>query len=165
MTIAAQTLTAEAFAPFGDLVSVSAKGGASANGGTAQRFDYTAKLHNGRSAARANLVTVACVPVSLPLKLKLLEKHPHSSQTFIPMLCSRYLVCVAPTGNDGAPVLGELMAFIGLPGQAINYHPGTWHHPLVVLDAPAQFAMLVWEDDSQEDCVVFPLAQPPTVTG
>ena len=164
MAIVAEPLTAEAFAPFGEVVACG-EGGASANGGTAQRFDYTAELHNGRPAARANMVTVACVPVALPLELKLLEKHPHSSQTFIPMVCSRYLVCVAPTGKDGAPVMGGLKAFICLPGQAINYHPGTWHHPLVVLDAPAQFAMLVWEDGSKEDCVVHPLTDREIVTG
>ena len=164
MAIVAGPLTAEAFAPFGELVSCG-EGCASMNGGTAQRFDYTASLHNGRTGARANMVTVRCVPVALPLELKLLEKHPHSSQTFIPMVCSRYLVCVAPAGKDGLPDLTGLKAFIGLPGQAINYHAGTWHHPLVVLDAPAQFAMLVWEDGGKEDCVVSQLKQPEIVTG
>jgi ureidoglycolate lyase len=164
MAIVAGPLTAEAFAPFGELVACG-ETGASMNGGTAQRFDYTAQLHNGRTGARANLVTVRCVPVALPLEIKLLEKHPHSSQTFIPMVCSRYLVCVAPEGTDGLPDLAGLQAFLGLPGQAINYRAGTWHHPLVVLDAPAQFAMLVWEDGSREDCVVVPLAKAQFVTG
>ena len=62
--IVAGPLTAEAFAPFGELVACG-EGGASANGGTAQRFDYTAELHNGRPGAKANLVTVRCVPVTL----------------------------------------------------------------------------------------------------
>ncbi|MBS1149610.1 MAG: allA [Myxococcaceae bacterium] len=165
MAIVAKPLTAEAFAAFGEVVSVGNQGGTSANGGTAQRFDYTASLQSQRPGAKANMVTVSCVPVSLPLPLKLLEKHPHSSQTFIPMVCSRYLICVAPTARDGSPELSGLKAFIGEPGQAINYHPGIWHHPLVVLDSPAQFAMLVWEDGSTEDCVLFPLTQPQLVTG
>ena len=165
MAIVARPLTAEAFAPFGEVVSAGEQGGASANGGTAQRFDYTAKLHNGRPGARANMVTVRCAPVCLPLELKILEQHPHSSQTFVPMICSRYLVCVAPTGKDGAPDVTALKAFICLPGQAINYHAGTWHHPLVVLDGPAQFAMLVWEDGSRDDCVVVQLPEPQRVTG
>ena len=63
------------------------------------------------------------------------------------------------------PQLSALKAFICLPGQGINYHAGTWHHPLVVLDEPAQFAMLVWEDGTREDCVEWPLPQPLIVTG
>lgn len=165
MAIVAEPLTSEAFSPFGEVVHAGDQGGASANGGTAQRFDHTARLANARPHARANLVTVRCVPVALPLQLKLLERHPHSSQTFVPMVVSRYLVCVAPTGPDGLPVIAGLKAFIAAPGQAINYHAGTWHHPLVVLDAPAQFAMLVWEDGTKEDCVVHPLPDPLIVTG
>jgi ureidoglycolate lyase len=153
-------LTASAFAGFGEVVSALADGGSSANGGTARRFDYTSTLYNDRPHARANMVAVRCAPVSLPLQIKLLEKHPHSSQTFVPMLCSRYLVCVAPTGKDGLPQLDGLKAFICRPGQGINYHAGTWHHPLVVLDTPAQFAMLVWEDGTKDDCVEWPLPQP-----
>ncbi len=159
-----QPITAAAFAPFGELVTCGEGEGASANFGTAARFDYTAALHNGRPHARANMVTVRCKPVSLPLDVKLLERHPHSSQTFIPMMCSRYLVCVAPSGPDGNPIIEGLKAFIVRPGQAINYRAGVWHHPLVVLDAPAQFAMLVWEDGGKEDCEIFQLPEPVTVT-
>ena len=165
MAIVAVPLTKEGFAPFGEVVSAGLQGGASANQGTAQRFDFTCALHNGRPQSRANLVAVRCVPVALPLELKLLEKHPQSSQTFLPMIVSRYLVCVAPAGNDGLPKLDGLKAFIGAPGQGINYHAGIWHHPLVVLDEPAQFAMLVWEDGGKDDCVEWPLPQPVIVTG
>jgi ureidoglycolate lyase len=164
MAIVARPLTADAFAPFGEVVSASGEGGASMNAGTARRFDYVAALTNARPAARANMVTVRCAPVVLPLEIKLLEKHPHSSQTFIPMICSRYLVCVAPTAKDGTPDMGGLLAFTCEPGQGINYHPGVWHHPLVVLDGPAQFVMLVWEDRSREDCIVHQLPQPQIVT-
>ncbi len=165
MAILTAALTKEAFAPFGDVVSAGAQGGVAANQGTAQRFDFTCALHNDRPRSRANMVAVRCVPVALPLELKLLEQHPHSSQTFIPMIVSRYLVCVAPTGADGLPQLDGLKAFIGQPGQGINYRPGTWHHPLVVLDGPAHFAMLVWEDGTQQDCVEWRLPAPLIVTG
>ena len=81
------------------------------------------------------------------------------------MICTRYLVCVAPTGKDGLPMLDGLEAFVCSPGQGVNYHAGTWHHPLVALDGPAQFAMLVWEDGTKEDCVVWQLPAPISVTG
>lgn len=165
MAIIAVPLTAEAFAPFGEVICAGEQGGTAINGGTARRFDYAAKLSSARPDARANLVMVRCAPVALPLELKVLEKHPHSSQTFMPLVCSRYLVAVAPKQADGDPDLAGLKAFIAVPGQGINYHADIWHHPLVVLDAPAQFAMLVWEDGSREDCVVARLAEPEIITG
>lgn len=165
MAIVALPLTAEAFAPFGELVDAPDQGGKSANGGTARRHDFIGKLANLRPGAQANLCTVRCAPVAFPLEMKLLEKHPHSTQAFVPMVVSRYLVAVAPTGADGLPDMTGVRAFIAGPGQGINYRAGTWHHPLVVLDAPAQFAMFVWEDGTKEDCIVHALEPRVTVTG
>ncbi len=150
----AEPLTAEAFAPFGDVIS---------NQGTALRFDFAARLVNLRAHAKANLCAVHAQPQSLPLEVKLLERHPHSSQAFLPMVCGRLLVVVAPTAKDGGPDLAGLRAFTCLPGQGINYAPGTWHHPMVVLDAPAELAMLVWEDGTAGDCEERPLERAITV--
>ena len=38
--------------------------------------------------------------------------------------------------------------------RGITYKPGVWHHPLIVLDRPADFACLIWEDGSAGDCQV-----------
>jgi ureidoglycolate lyase len=153
-------LTAEGFARFGQVLSVeSGKNAITANQGTAQRFDWQADLKNTRGAAKANMVVVRSTPKKLPFLAQLVEKHPHSSQTFIPMVCARYLVCVAPPTPTGAPDSAHLEAFVAMPGQGINYNAGTWHHPMVALDAPADFAMLVWESGNDGDCLEFPLPQ------
>jgi len=151
--IRARPLTREGFAPFGDVISAGEGEGASANQGTAVRFDWVAKLESDRAQARANMVFVRSMPQALPFALKLLEHHPHSSQAFVPMRCARFLVVVAPTAADGGPDTERIEAFVCGPGQGINYHRGTWHHPMAVLDAPAEFAMLVWEDGTPADCV------------
>jgi ureidoglycolate lyase len=157
----ARPLTGEAFAPFGQVVSVDAAGkSVTMNQGTAQRFDWAAKLKNTRALAQPNLVVVRCTPKKLPFLAQLVEQHANSSQTFIPMICARYLVCVAPPTATGAPDVAQLQAFIASPGQGINYNAGTWHHPLIALDEPADFAMLVWEAGTKEDCLEFPLSQP-----
>ena len=165
MELRARPLTAAAFAPFGDVLAAGAAPGLTTNQGTAQRFDFVGKLSNARPQAKGNLAVVRAAALQLPLRLRLLEKHPHSSQAFIPMRCARYLVCVAPTGADGFPELAKLCAFTCMSGQGINYHAGTWHHPLVALDEEADFAMLVWEDGTGEDCVEWPLPTAVTVTG
>ena len=155
-----EPLRAEAFRPFGEVVSPSTSGGVGANQGTATRFDHAARLAHDRPHATPNLALVRSMPRSLPLEVRLLEQHPHSSQLFAPLKAARYLVCVAPTAPGGGPDVERLRAFVGQAGEGVNYAPGVWHHPFVVLDAPADLLMLVWEDGSAGDCVEHPLAQP-----
>ncbi len=151
----ARPITAEAFAPFGRAFSAtSLAGGISANQGSAVRFDHCAPLLSTRAHAAPNLVVFRAEPRTLPFEAKLLERHACSTQVFIPMVISRYLVCVAPTLPDGGFSMEQLQAFICGPGQAIAYAPGTWHHPMVALDTPGEFSMLVWEDGTPLDCEV-----------
>ncbi|MBS2027761.1 MAG: ureidoglycolate lyase [Deltaproteobacteria bacterium] len=152
-TLLAQPISREAFAPFGELVSAGVVAGASANQGTATRFDHAARLESDRVQSRPNLAVFRAQPQDLPFVVKLLEHHPHSSQAFIPMVCKRFLVIVAPTAADGGPSTGQLAAFVCGPGQGVNYHAGVWHHPIVAIDGPADFAMLAWEDGTAGDCV------------
>ena len=162
--IQAATLTVEGFAPFGDVVSADVRAGSAANQGTAVRFDRCAPLLNDRPAAHANLAVFRSVPKSLPFEVKLLEQHPHSTQVFLPMRCARFLVCVAPTLDGGAPDVRALKAFICTAGQGIAYKPGVWHHPILALDQTAEFAMIAYEDGSARDCVEYLFAHPVLVT-
>lgn len=159
----AQPLSAAGFSPFGNVVCVGAGQGLAANLGTAQRFDGCAPLIHGSAAAKPNLAVFASRPVALPFSVTLLERHPHSTQLFVPMVCGRFLVVVAPTSASGAPDAQALRAFVGLPGQAVAYAPGVWHHPILALDVPAQFVMLAWEEGGPEDCIEAPLPRPVAV--
>ncbi len=154
-----EPLSAAAFAPFGQVVSAGLSAGSSANQGTATRFDWSAQLENARPAARPNLAVFRSVARSLPFEVKLLERHPKSSQLFLPMVVDRYLVVVAPDDARGEPDLAGLRAFLGQPGQGINYRANTWHHPLIALGRDADFAMLAWEDGSALDCEERPLVE------
>ncbi|MDP3153341.1 MAG: ureidoglycolate lyase [Archangium sp.] len=158
-SLIAAPLTAEAFAPFGRVVSAGLQPGSSANQGTAVRFDFCAELTSTRPHSKPNLAVFRSVAKSLPHDVVLLERHPCSTQVFIPMVVSRYLVCVAPTLPDGGPDLAGLKAFLCQPGQGVAYAPGTWHHPMVALDSPGEFTMLAWEDGTALDCEVRELAE------
>ena len=162
-TIEIEPLTAQAFAPFGDVVSAGLREGAEANQGTAVRFDWAARLESDRPHARPNLAVFRAAPQPVPFVLRLLERHPHSSQAFLPLKCARFLVCVAPTLPDGGPDVSRLRAFVGVEGQGVNYVRGTWHHPIVALDGPADLAMLAWEDGTKGDCEERRLELPITV--
>lgn len=165
-SITARPLTREAFAPFGDVVSTDRPDLAArmVNFGTAERKDEAGELATSRPDARPNLATFRCHPwTRFPVRIEALEKHPCSSQLFVPMKVERFLVIVAPGGD--APDLANVVAFSGGPGQAIVYRPGTWHMPLITLgDEPADFVMLVWEDGTREDCIVANVVPPIEVT-
>jgi ureidoglycolate lyase len=163
--LVAAALTPEAMAPFGEVVSAGLGAGASANQGTAVRFDWTSHLESTRPGARPNLAVFRSVARSLPIEITLLEKHPCSSQTFLPLLCARYLVCVAPALQDGTPDLDRMVALVGRAGQGVSYHRDVWHHPIVALDQPAELAMLAWEDGGPLDCVEHALPEPVRVLG
>jgi ureidoglycolate lyase len=155
MEVRSQPLSVEAFSPFGEVVSAGLKAGASANQGTAVRFDWCADLVNLRSGARPNLAVFRSTPVAMPYQPKLLERHPQNSQAFIPMVTADFLIVVAPHAADGKPDLSGLCVFRCKAGQGINYKPGVWHHPIIALDEPSEFAMLAWEDGSAADCEEF----------
>jgi ureidoglycolate lyase len=154
-SVTARPLTPEAYAPYGDVLMAAPNGaeGSEANQGTARRFDRLAALENLRPGATPNVGVFRCAPrVAFPSRLALLEKHPASTQVFVPMNARRYLVVVALGGD--APELGTLAAFVASGTQAISYRPGVWHHPMIALDAETEFVCLVWEDGTAGDCVV-----------
>ncbi len=158
--LAAQPLTRESFAPFGEDIGLDLQNGSAANQGTAERFDYVAKLEQDRAdKARANLSVFRAAPQAMPFSVRLLERHPHSTQMFVPLRAERFLIIVAPSGSDG-PALDGLKAFVCTQGQGINYKRGTWHHPVVALDAPAELIMLAWEDGTSGDCEERSLPEP-----
>lgn len=163
--IRAIPLTVSAFAPFGAVVSAGLQQGHSANQGTAVRFDFCGPVTSSRPAARGNLAVFRSSQKSLPFDVKLLERHPCSTQAFIPMLCTRFLVVTAPAAGDGSPDVGGIVAFVCGPGQGVSYAVGVWHHPIIALDGDADFAMLAFEDGSALDCVEQPLDQPVRIIG
>ena len=154
-TLTAQPITPDAYAPYGDVLMAAPRGeeGLAANQGTARRFDHLAALENLRPGAQPNMGVFRCTPrLAFPTRLALLEKHPASTQVFVPMNARRYLVVVALGGD--APDLSTLAAFVASGTQAISYRPGVWHHPMIALDAETEFVCLAWEDGTAGDCVI-----------
>jgi ureidoglycolate lyase len=160
----AQPLTREAFAPFGDVIGLSLGGGTSANQGTATRYDRVAQLASTRPEAQPNLAVFRSVAKALPFEVRLVERHPCSTQMFVPLACQRFLVVVCPSDARGEPDVAQLRAFVCGPGQGVNYHAGVWHHPIIALDGPADFIMLAWEDGTARDCEERSLSAPLLVT-
>ena len=136
-TLTLVPLTAEAFAPFGDVLDVSGTPDKIINQGLCGRHHDRATLDF--SDGRAGISLFNAEPRSFPITLDMVERHPAGSQAFIPMNLHPFVVVVAPD-VDGKP--GTPRAFVTAAGQAINFHRGTWHGVLTPIHAPGLFAVV-----------------------
>jgi len=68
-----------------------------------------------------------------------MERHPLSSQLFIPLNQRPYLVIVAPAGPFDE---SAMKLFPAGPHQGVNYHTGTWHHYLLALEVDSDFLVI-----------------------
>ncbi|MEH6750311.1 MAG: ureidoglycolate lyase [Paracoccaceae bacterium] len=137
-TITARPLTAQDFAPYGDVLEAEGQADKMINQGFCGRWHDRAQLDFGLEG-RAGISIFKAEPRSLPYTLDLLERHPDGSQAFIPMSMTDWLVIVA---EDDAGQPGRITAFIAAPGQGVNLHRGTWHGVLTPLQAPGLFAVI-----------------------
>jgi ureidoglycolate lyase len=135
-TIRTEPLTAEAFAPFGDVIEPRGPSHP-INAGMVDRFTDLARLDfaDGRAGISLGLGR----PYRLPLALDLFERHLLGSQAWIPLGPDPFLVVVAPD-EGGRP--GRPRAFLTAPGQGVNYLRGTWHGVLTPLDRPQSFLIV-----------------------
>lgn len=133
-----QPLSAEAFAPFGDVLEAVGAPDKMINGGFCGRWHDRAALDFG-PGGRAGISVFNAEPRALPYELDLLERHPEGSQAFVPMHGQDWLVIVAPD-DGGKP--GQPLAFCATGAQGVNFHRGTWHGVLTPLSAPGLFAVI-----------------------
>jgi len=143
-------LTEAAFAPFGTLVEYSAG---------ENRRRLVDELQNTRAEQGPQLDFATVSPRALPISATKMERHRHSSQSFIPVDVARYLVVVAPDA-DGAPDLARARAFAAGGRQSITYRAGVWHHPLTPLDRAGSFAILTFRAGDAGDEEWATLAEP-----
>ncbi|CAN5594880.1 ureidoglycolate lyase [soil metagenome] len=137
--LVAEALTAEAFAPFGDVIEAAGAPDFSFNGAMADRFHDLARLDFAGAGARPGISIAIARPYGLPHVLDLVERHPLGSQAFVPLDPAPFLVVVAPDAG-GRP--GRPQAFLTRPGQGVNYLRGIWHGVLTPLGAPQRFLVI-----------------------
>lgn len=137
--VAPLPLTAETFAPFGDVIEASDRARRiPINYGHTIRFDDLAELDVTEGGGHAIVSLFRALPLSPPL-LKVFERHPLGSQAFVPLQGRPYLVAVAPAG-EWDPTGVRL--FRAEAGQGVNYRKGVWHHFLLALEAQSDFLVI-----------------------
>jgi ureidoglycolate lyase len=150
-----EPLEPEPFALFGEVLAVPQAPG---------RCYFDRALANLRPSARPSLSLTRKEELSsLPLTARQMERHEFSSQSFVPIEVGRWLVLVAPHAAGGGPDMCKARAFLAGPRQGITYGANVWHHPLAILDRPAEFAVYMWLDDGKGDEEFFTLPEPVTI--
>ena len=104
-----EPLTAEAFAPFGDVLAPKPAPDRMINAGRCERHHALATVE--RHGGEAIISIFRSDPVSLPYECALLERHPLGSQAFMPM------------GQGGLPSEQVQASHVGPSGGSLS-HPG-----------------------------------------
>lgn len=183
ITIEAAVLTVEDFAPYGSIISPeeqiakASDASKNANQGTAIKLLGVSQIEQKHPFERPpNWNLFRCFPQphlrrcfstqgdkSVEHSIRVLEKHPFSSQTFIPMGCpsdqSSYVVVVALESQEtGCPDLTTLKAFLCRGTQAVTYGAGIWHAPMIALGQRdyIDFGVVIYEfhdpNGPEKDC-------------
>jgi ureidoglycolate lyase len=134
-----EPLTAEAFAPFGDVIEAGARAEQIAiNYGMTTRFNDLARIDVAEDGGHPIVSIFRGRPLDPPI-LKVFERHPLGSQSFSPLQGRPFLVAVAPPGAfDPAAI----RVFRAGPRQGVNYAKGVWHHFLMPLEGESDFLVI-----------------------
>ena len=136
-----EPLTAEAFAPFGDVIEVRDEAQHfTINNGSTERYHDLANVQTDGTNARTLINIFRAQSLDYPLQVKMMERHPYGSQAFIPLSGKPYLVLVAPLGDDLKAE--DLRVFSANPTQGVNYHKNMWHHPVLALEGESDFLVV-----------------------
>ncbi|MEC9078975.1 MAG: ureidoglycolate lyase [Pseudomonadota bacterium] len=131
LSLMPQPLTAQAFAAFGDVIETRSDTVININQGTSQRFHDLARVDVASGEGHPLVNIFRASPYPEPLTLSMMEKHPLGSQLFMPLQQHAYLVAVAQASDQVSA--GDITVFSASGDQGVNFQPGTWHHPLLVL--------------------------------
>ena len=117
------------FDTYGDLISTNDINPMDINTGYAKRFDNLANIDTSYDGGKTIVSIFSALQRTFPMKIDMMEKHPLSSQAFIPMKETTFLSFVAPPGKF--PEINKVQSFIIPPKIGINYKLGIWHFPLI----------------------------------
>jgi ureidoglycolate lyase len=155
-SLSLRPLTARDFAPYGEVLELAEGPAISINSGTTARRDLPSGLDLTGHRGAPLLATFRAQAQALDGPWTMLERHLWGSQTFVPLQAGRWVVLVAGGGTQ--PDEGSLAAFSASAVQGVTLHAGTWHHPLIALDAG--LFLVVERKGAEVDCEVVRLERP-----
>ena len=130
--ISIEQLDASDFSKFGRIVEKkNALELRSINQGTTTRYHNISELDLESKNGISSISIFSGTPRNLPIEIKIMEKHPVASQSFLPIQDYDWLVVVSEEKNE-LPDLNTLRCFHVNGDTGITYNKNVWHHPLLV---------------------------------
>lgn len=131
-----EPLTAASFAAFGEVLEARPDSARTINDGLTLRHGPLAHLR--LDDAGSGVVHLYCsAAVSLPFRLRRLERHLHASQAFLPLHRRPFPVVVAAASDHPRP--SDLRAFLTDGRQGVCLAPGVWHHHQLSIGEPGEY--------------------------
>jgi ureidoglycolate lyase len=130
--ISIEQLDINTFSKFGDIIQKkNALELRSINQGTTTRHHNISKLSLESKNGNSSISIFSGSPRDLPIEIKIMEKHPIASQSFLPIQDYDWLIVVCEEKNE-LPDLSTLRCFQVDGDTGITYNKNIWHHPLLV---------------------------------
>ena len=130
--ISIEQLDASVFSKFGKIVEKkNALELRSINQGTTTRYHNISELDLESKNGISSISIFSGTPRNLPIEIKIMEKHPVASQSFLPIQDYDWLIVVSEEKNE-LPDLNTLRCFHVNGDTGITYNKNVWHHPLLV---------------------------------
>lgn len=139
-TLTVEPLTANAFAPFGDVIETEGRDSFLINSGSTRRYHRLACVQLAKPEDQAIISIFRASALPRPLTISMLERHPLGSQAFVPLRGKPFLIVVAPPGDS--PRGDTVRAFLSNGRQGVNYHRAVWHHPVLSLAQEDDFLVI-----------------------
>jgi len=140
VTLRAELLTSERFAPFGEVIEATRGSADTMNSARFERFSDLCDVDINSGDRVAVSIARCKTPTTLPLRIDRMERHPLGSQAFIPLSPCEMLIVVAPP-RESVDV-DDLRAFVSNGRQGFNYRRGTWHMPLIAFKTGQEFLLI-----------------------
>ena len=130
--ISIEKLDSKIFARFGSVIQKNnASELRSINQGTTTRYHNISELSLESKNGHSGISIFSGAPRSFPIEIKIMEKHPIASQSFLPIQNYDWLIVVSEENNE-LPDLNTLRCFHVEGDTGITYNQNVWHHPLLV---------------------------------
>ena len=120
------------FIEFGDFINPYEKKAEDINTNTTKSYFDLANIEILGEDKKVRLNLFDAKKRKFPLMIDMLEKHPFSSQVFLPLGKDPFFVIVCPSSPK--PDLNNLNIFKIENGNGVNFNPDIWHFPLISIN-------------------------------
>ncbi len=133
-------LTRNAFSEFGETIELESARKISINRGLTTRFHDLFTLDCDAAGGHPSVNVFRTDPLPLPYRVEVMERHPISSQAFLPLDKNPFFILVAPSGDTVRAE--DLILFQSNGHQGVNLFRNIWHHFQIVTGCQRDFIVV-----------------------